>query len=77
VDAWLAWQPPDSLAGKTVMAMGQPTLAALDKHGVHVERLALEATVESAIQTLAAVMVEKEIGAFGESALPGGAKGPI
>jgi uroporphyrinogen III methyltransferase/synthase len=72
VEAYLAVQPPNALAEKTVMAMGQPTWAALKKHGVQVERVAVEASVESAIQTLAAVMVEKEIGAFGESALPQG-----
>ncbi len=70
VEAYLAAQPPDTLAEKTVVAMGQPTLTALKKNGIQVARGALEATVESALQTLAAVIVDQQIGAFAESAPP-------
>lgn len=67
VEAYLALQPPNTLAEKTVMAMGLPTLSALNQNRIPVARVASEATVESAIQTLAAVWVENEIGAFGPS----------
>ena len=47
----------EGLAGKTVVAIGKPTLAALEKRGVTVDLVGPEATVESSLTELAAVSV--------------------
>ncbi|MFA5042989.1 MAG: uroporphyrinogen-III C-methyltransferase [Kiritimatiellia bacterium] len=60
VDAFVALAPAVALAGKMVAAIGGPTRAALEKHGVRVDALGAEATAPSAIETLAAIMVRKE-----------------
>ncbi|MCG2661114.1 MAG: uroporphyrinogen-III synthase, partial [Kiritimatiellae bacterium] len=61
VEAFVALAPVDALAGKMVVALGKPTLTALQKYGVRVDALSAEATVQSAIETLAAMMVRKEL----------------
>lgn len=61
VEAFVALKPVAALAGKMVVALGQPTLTALQKYGVRVAALSAEATVPSAIETLAAMMVRKEL----------------
>jgi len=61
VDAFIALAGADTLSGKTIMAMGSPTHAALERHGIHVGRLPPHATVDAAIQTLAAIRVQQEM----------------
>jgi uroporphyrinogen III methyltransferase/synthase len=61
VASFLALQLPQTLEGKVVMAIGRPTLAALQGHGIRVDRTPLDATVDSAIETMAAVMVQNEL----------------
>lgn len=48
-----------SLAGKFVLAIGKPTLAALTRRGVKVDLVPPEATVESSIEALAAYHVRE------------------
>jgi uroporphyrinogen III methyltransferase/synthase len=55
VVAYAAQRPPHTLDGKTVVAIGPPTLAALARHGVRGAYVAVEATVESAVMKLATV----------------------
>jgi uroporphyrinogen-III synthase len=55
VDAYAALRPRQTLEGKTVVAIGQPTHAALERQGVRGTHTAVEATVESAVLKLAAV----------------------
>jgi len=61
VEVFVALAPVDALAGKMVVALGKPTLTVLQKYGVRVDALSAEATVQSAIETLAAMMVRKEL----------------
>ena len=61
VEAFVAVESAAVLAKKMVVAIGRPTLAALEKHGVRVAAVSAEATVQSAIETLAALMVRKEL----------------
>jgi len=61
VEAFVAVEPVAVLAEKMVAAIGRPTLAALQKYGIRVDALGVEATVQSAIETLAAIMVRKEL----------------
>jgi uroporphyrinogen III methyltransferase/synthase len=58
-----------SLQGKFVVAIGQPTLAALRKINVSADLVPREATVESSIEALAAHWVRRERGS-GEGAMP-------
>ncbi len=60
VEAFLDLQPAKALAGKIVAAMGAPTLAALDRNGIRVDSVAARATVDAAIEGLAAVWLRKE-----------------
>lgn len=55
VEAYAALRLPQSLDGKTVVAIGQPTHAALARQGVRGTHTAVEATVESAVLKLAMV----------------------
>lgn len=61
VEAFVALAPVDALAGKMVAALGKPTSTALQIYGVRVDAVSAEATVQSAIETLAAMMVRKEL----------------
>ncbi len=61
VTAFMSRSIPYDLADKTVMAIGQPTLAALTSHGIHVARLPLKATVGDGMAMLAAVMLEDDL----------------
>ena len=61
VEAFVTIAPAAGLAGKMVAAIGRPTLAVLEQHGVHVDALGAEATVPSAIETMAVMMVLKEL----------------
>ena len=61
VEAFMVVEPVAALTGKMVAAIGSPTLAALEKYGVRVDALSAEATVQSAIETMAAMMVRKEL----------------
>lgn len=61
VEAFMALAPSAALAGKMVAAIGRPTQAALEKYGVSVDALGVEATAPSAVETLAAIMVRKEL----------------
>jgi uroporphyrinogen-III synthase len=61
VESFMALQPAGALTGKTIVAMGKPTLTALEKHGVHNVLTPPDATVDSAIEKLAAVIVEGEL----------------
>jgi len=60
-EAFVALEPVAELASKTIVALGKPTLTALQKYGVRVDALGAEATVQSAIETMAAMMVRKEL----------------
>ncbi|MDP6524423.1 MAG: uroporphyrinogen-III C-methyltransferase [Kiritimatiellia bacterium] len=51
----------DSLTGKTVVAIGQPTLRALEKRGITADIVGPEATVESSIEALAEYCVKLSI----------------
>jgi len=51
----------DTVSGKSVAAIGQPTLAALEKRGVPVDLVAPEATVESSITALAEQCVRQAL----------------
>jgi uroporphyrinogen-III synthase len=61
VEAFRAIRPPESLAGKAVVAMGRPTLAALEKSGIRAVRASPDATAAAAIETLAVTMVQEEM----------------
>jgi uroporphyrinogen-III synthase len=50
-----------SLAGKTVAAIGKPTLAALQQRKVAADVIGQEATVESCLETLALHYVRQEM----------------
>lgn len=67
VEAFMTLQPADALEGKVVVAMGRPTLAALERHGIVRARTPPEPSVESAIATLATAMVERVLGGFAET----------
>lgn len=71
VAAWLAIRPAEALRGKIVMAIGQPTRAALAKHGIAAARQSPEATTHSAIETLAGMLAWERLAAYADS--PGGA----
>jgi uroporphyrinogen-III synthase len=61
VEAFLAIRPPESLAGKAVVALGRPTLAALERSGIRAVRASPDATAAAAIETLAVTMVQEEM----------------
>jgi uroporphyrinogen III methyltransferase/synthase len=61
VGAFLSCQSANALAGKAVVAMGQPTLDALERQGVRGALTPPTATVDAAIETLAAHMVGQEL----------------
>lgn len=61
VEAFFSSQPADALAGKTVVAMGRPTLGALAGHGVLSALTPPDATVAAAVAALAASMVERAL----------------
>jgi len=61
VEAFMELRPADTLEGKIVVAMGGATLAALERHGLRHARTPPEATVASALSTLAAAIVEGEL----------------
>ncbi len=61
VEAYASAWGGDSLAGKTVLAIGQPTLAALRKAGVEADVVGAEATVESSIRSLAGYAVRRRL----------------
>lgn len=53
VEVFASQWGPGCLDGKTVLAIGKPTVAALKERGVTVDLVGAEATVESSIETLA------------------------
>lgn len=55
----------DSLKGKTIVAIGQPTLRALKKRDITVDLVGPEATVESSIEALAEYCVKLSIAEMG------------
>lgn len=61
VASFMALRPSQSLMNKLVVVIGRSTLAALRKYGVQTTCIAREATVDSAIETLAATVVQYEL----------------
>ncbi len=61
VEAFLSAHSAHALTGKTVVAMGQPTVDALEQRGVHGALKPPVATVEAALETLASAMVQNEL----------------
>jgi uroporphyrinogen III methyltransferase/synthase len=51
----------DAVVGKTVVAIGSPTAHALGRHGRQPDGVAREATVESCVETLAALVVNRAL----------------
>ncbi|MGQ9661922.1 MAG: uroporphyrinogen-III synthase [Kiritimatiellia bacterium] len=61
VAAFMALRPSQSLTNKLMVVIGRSTLAALRKYGVQTTCIAREATVDSALQALAATMAQNEL----------------
>lgn len=61
VAAFMDRLPAGALAGKPVVALGRPTREALERHGIPGGRLPAEATIEAAVESLAAGMVQREL----------------
>jgi uroporphyrinogen III methyltransferase / synthase len=63
VEAYASAWGAESLEGKTVLAIGRPTLTALRAIGIEADVVGAEATVESSIRTLAEHRVRRRLGA--------------
>ena len=61
VDAFVDQHSLEALAGKTILTIGTPTTDALQRYGVRPNVVASEATVESAIESLAQWRVRKHL----------------
>ncbi|MFA7172995.1 MAG: hydroxymethylbilane synthase [Kiritimatiellia bacterium] len=53
VDSYVEQAGAESLAGKLILTIGQPTADALDRYGIHCDCVADKATVNGAIESLA------------------------
>jgi uroporphyrinogen-III synthase len=61
VDAFVADHSVEALEGKTILTIGTPTADALQRYGVSPDVVASEATVESAMESLARWRVRKHL----------------